>query len=210
MPNSQTESTESKAAIEPEISNYMLRDPQFVGYPSSEIQETIYEAVITDIKVGATILDVGCGRGDFGYYATMQPRLYIGFDQNDLMIKIGNKKYPDLDISTHQLKEYSSNPDNIKHQYNNIVSILALDVDYGGLSDPSKYLIDHINQLLLLNGDLYTIIIPNTNNDIQLQYNLGDLISYLNTEQLNKGIKYAIDASFDVEIVKILIIKNLS
>lgn len=80
------------------IPDYMLNDPEIVGYPDVEMQDDIYRWVANDIRFNATVKDFGCGRGDFGdvYLKTLWPNSddkYIGIDKNPFLIEAGVKKW---------------------------------------------------------------------------------------------------------------------
>ena len=75
--------------LEIEIPDYMLNDPEFVGYPDLEIQTAIYRWVANDIR--SDVKDFGCGRGDFSKYFNQTD--YYGIDSNPIKIKVARKKY---------------------------------------------------------------------------------------------------------------------
>lgn len=80
------------------IPDYMLNDPEIVGYPDVEMQDDIYRWVENDIRFNATVKDFGCGRGDFGhaYLKYARPNsddLYIGIDKNPFLIEAGIRKW---------------------------------------------------------------------------------------------------------------------
>lgn len=48
-----------------EIPDYLINDPEPVGYPDTKMQDDIYRWAIEDLNLtGMNILDVGAGRGD--------------------------------------------------------------------------------------------------------------------------------------------------
>lgn len=72
--------------------------PKAVSWGSGESQECRFK-ILSEIGVldNKTILDVGCGLGDFyGYLARnkIKPKSYLGIDINPLMVSGAKKKYP--------------------------------------------------------------------------------------------------------------------
>lgn len=77
--------------------SYMVNDSEFVGYDDENLQMSVYRAaefgtIVTGFE---TVLDVGCGRADFGdFLLKRHPQLnYTGIDLNTIMIQLGNLKY---------------------------------------------------------------------------------------------------------------------
>jgi len=77
------------------IPDYLLHDPEIVGYPDLEMQAQIYDWVLGDIQNKSSIYDYGCGRGDFYGHAISYGYTinYLGFDTKQVMIDVGLKKY---------------------------------------------------------------------------------------------------------------------
>lgn len=98
------------------ITDDMMYNPQFVGYPIEQLQKAVYTNCLEGINTFAddcTILDVGCGRGDLYSIATLgnSQLKYVGIDSNPLMIEIGNKLYGANENFT--ILESNFNTDNI-------------------------------------------------------------------------------------------------
>ena len=90
---------EAEAGEDPE---YIMNDPEMVGYDDKEQQAEIYEFAVEEIEQGESILDFGCGRGDLHEYLYQrdgeEPK-YKGVDINSPLINAGLKKYaPDIQI----------------------------------------------------------------------------------------------------------------
>lgn len=85
-------------AVKSEFPNYLIYDPEVVGYPDLEFQNSIYDWVNEYMLkyTSYTVKDYGCGRGDFG--ERFSSRSYIGIDSNKVMIDAGNIKYPNLNL----------------------------------------------------------------------------------------------------------------
>jgi hypothetical protein len=87
------------------IPDYLINDPEVVGYPDLEMQKGLYEWVLRDLPVsGYSIKDIGAGRGDFyGYMneqaikASPSPR-YTGFETKDSLVAAGRRKYENIEL----------------------------------------------------------------------------------------------------------------
>lgn len=99
--------------IQPEVKNqqpvqipdYLINDPEIVGYPDLEMQENIYNWVLTELneyivnKTPISIKDYGCGRGDiYPLIKKFDNLTYIGYDNNPNIVEVGKQKYPGIDI----------------------------------------------------------------------------------------------------------------
>lgn len=82
------------------LPEYLFTDPEVVGYPDEEMQSRIYDWVLDDIRNKSSIMDYGCGRGDFYGHARMNGYSldYTGFDNRQVMVDVGKKKYKDYII----------------------------------------------------------------------------------------------------------------
>jgi SAM-dependent methyltransferase len=84
-------------------SDYMLYSPTVVGYNSTAEQNFLFQNLIMGLDPTAfTVLDIGCGRGDFyGYLTEIYDHIfgYTGIDHNPIMAELAKQKY-DLDIQT--------------------------------------------------------------------------------------------------------------
>lgn len=80
-----------------EFPEYLLNDPEIVGYPDKEFQDQIYDWVLSKIPNNESILDFGCGRGDINwsriYDEEGEVSPYYGIDSNEILINVGRKKY---------------------------------------------------------------------------------------------------------------------
>lgn len=87
----------------PDVSypDHLISSPEVIGYPTLEFQENIYRLSaqgVFDPSINS-ILDIGCGRGDFGSYLkkVVNSELdYTGIDMNPLHIDIGKYKFKDF------------------------------------------------------------------------------------------------------------------
>lgn len=84
-------------SIDDSIPDYLLNDPEVVGYPDLEMQDAIYQWAVEGVNCwGKTILDVGCGRGDLIKFIPYCNQ-YIGVETKDSLCLVGNRKYDHFD-----------------------------------------------------------------------------------------------------------------
>ena len=166
-----------------EIPDYLLNDPEIVGYPDLEMQEEIYEWVKESLPIhNYSVKDFGCGRGDI--FNVLTKNLfddvvgveYFGIDNRISMIESGESKYLHLQC----------------HFINNDFLEVDLQTDYtlivGTLNDKHIYdKWDYFNRTLnhaLLNTKEAIIFVLSANNDevdSQLDYPLHELFQKLST-----------------------------
>lgn len=89
-----------------EIPDYLLNDPQVVGYPDLEMQEQIYRMVAgtiynseDDTKSRTELLsvkDFGAGRGDI--IGWLDGFNYAGYETNRLLVEAGKVKYDGINL----------------------------------------------------------------------------------------------------------------
>jgi len=72
-----------------------------LGWKSKESQEIRFKILA---GIGSlhnkSILDVGCGYGDFYFYLNDETIKYTGYDFNPEIIKIAKNKYPNIELTT--------------------------------------------------------------------------------------------------------------
>ena len=78
--------------------NYLKTDPQVVGYHSEDEQHILYDFILSNFDpTTESVLDLGCGRGDFLRYVeeTYQTDLkYHGIDMNKQLIDVAKELSP--------------------------------------------------------------------------------------------------------------------
>jgi SAM-dependent methyltransferase len=82
-------------------SDYLEFAPEAVGYDNREQQFGVYSAVANLIGSEDTILDFGCGRGDFyAWYVQAFETIpqYTGIDMSEPLINAGKRVYPDAEL----------------------------------------------------------------------------------------------------------------
>lgn len=111
--------------------DYLKYSPQVIGYPDQELQTNIYRGISYYIGTDS-ILDYGCGRGDFKIFLnaeTSETNIdYVGIDSNAPLIDAGKSVYGDaVDI---RLINWSEPHDIVKDWAVNITGLnLRYDAD---------------------------------------------------------------------------------
>lgn len=83
-----------------EIPDYLINDPEVVGYPSLEMQDDIYQWVRQYLPLqNYSIKDLGAGRGDFfNSFMNYHGIEYIGIESRESLVAAGKKKYSDINL----------------------------------------------------------------------------------------------------------------
>lgn len=200
------------------ISDYMVRDSNFVGYESIEQQEQIYRmstyGILSPLLPGRSVLDLGAGRGDLGSFISrvIDPRMqYNGVDVNKLMIDIGNQKNSERDtFQLNQLNYFDLKGNSEK--YPNLISdwvfnVTNLTIPYGYHNGDKM---EQFNDLLDISleysiiGAVFMLINTRSEFDGYYQYNTADIINILES----RNLKYAIDNTDLRDIFKLVIFKQ--
>jgi ubiquinone/menaquinone biosynthesis C-methylase UbiE len=87
-------------------------------WSSKEVQELRFEKLANiGIKTGDSILDIGCGFGDFYAYLQKQgvETNFTGIDLSENLLLEGRKQYPDVDLQQGDL--FDLNPDKKSFDY---------------------------------------------------------------------------------------------
>jgi SAM-dependent methyltransferase len=198
--------------------NYMIEDSNFVGYESDYQQYVLYRAaefgtIVTGIE---TVLDVGCGRGDFGsYLLNRYPNVkYTGLDLNELMIQIGQHKYSQT-FSTfrYNLQEaIFNNQLSTGQKYDYVYHINTMSLDYGLwpeiYSDDRRY--DYIKMMITKSLDLCNIgtVFILHNDSIESSGELSYSLTPLSKILYDMNVKFAIDNTDVPDMYKLVILKN--
>lgn len=80
------------------LPDYLINDPELVGYPDSEFQEMIYARVVSELIGCNDVIDLGCGRGDLYPVVDAFGIQYTGVDRLDSMKKVAETKYPGINF----------------------------------------------------------------------------------------------------------------
>jgi SAM-dependent methyltransferase len=198
--------------------DYMVNDSNYVGYESQKFQYTLYRAaefgtVMTGVE---TVLDVGCGRGDFGdYLLNRYPNVkYTGIDMSDLAIRIGQYKYGETYSEFRYLLQQALFDNNsiTEQKFDYVFHINNLSIDYGVFpniqSENNRY--EYLKQLIQKSLDIcnigvvFTLYNESTEFDGQLQFSLTPISKIL----YDMNLKFAIDNTDVPEVFKLVILKS--
>jgi len=145
IPETIPESTESS------FPEYMINDTNFIGYSDESLQYAVYNATaFGTIQTGTeSVLDVGCGRGDFGnYLLSLYPNLtYTGIDFNPVMIDVGKYKYSTLNNFNLKLEKFDSEYQ-VNSIYDWVYHVTDLTINYGIKPDLNPF--DGDNRYIIL------------------------------------------------------------
>ena len=122
-----------------------LNDPAVVQYTNSGIQSAAHNIFLQYISDDESVLDVGCGRGDFYItwkHITQSPVNYLGIDINPRLVSAAAKKTPGapvIELSYDQLSE-----DHIRDW----VITDMINYDYNNVENKYDYLVHVLNKMV--------------------------------------------------------------
>lgn len=193
------------------IPQYLYDDCRWLGYETPEIQSKIYGMAVMGTFSGndSTVLDVGCGRGDFGHFikTMVNPNIqYTGVDLNQVAIKVGSEKYASYTDGFRLMKGVW--PDEFpteKGEYDWVFHNTNLTLDYGVSQDaPVEYLKRIIeNSLDVCNRGVVLVLLhrdSGTDNGY-VKYSFDDVASILQP----MGVKFAFDNTDFKNVFKVII-----
>jgi SAM-dependent methyltransferase len=123
----------------------ILNDPVAVQYINSGIQSAAHHIFLQYISDDDSVLDVGCGRGDFYItwkHITQSPVNYLGIDINPRLVSAAAKKtsgVPVIELSYDQLSE-----DHIRDW----VITDMINYDYNNVENKYDYLVHVLNKMV--------------------------------------------------------------
>ena len=126
------ELTNELPEMQPDL-GYIQYAPEMVGYDTRERQWAAYRIIASVIEDGASILDVGCGRGDFKVFYAQETQQeyeaidYTGIDLNSVLIDAGKEIYPGIDI---RQCDWMNIPASLKKDW--VININSLNLRYDG------------------------------------------------------------------------------
>ena len=101
-----------------EFPDYLVNDPEIVGYPDEDFQEEIYNLISDRLpKFNFTVKDLGAGRCDFyahlmkdDYAGERKTGIdYFGIDSNPYSCQVAKKKYPKVQIINNDFLDINTN-----------------------------------------------------------------------------------------------------
>lgn len=221
LSESATETTLSEVVTEESnvtFQPYMIDDPTYMGYSDRELQNAVYQSTIFGIldNTDTSILDVGCGRGDFGNYIKNELEYtnikYTGVDLNPLAIDVGKHKYPEHTASDsfNLIKGNfdSDYPTDVRYDW--VFHVTNLTVDYGNFNGRSRYeyLESVIRKSLSIADKGAVFMLLNDNNhahaDLYITFSFTEISNIL----FRLGYKFAFDNSDFPNVFKLVIFNN--
>jgi len=128
---------------------YLEYSAEAVGFGNRELQWNAYRSIANYIPEGDSVLDFGCGRGDFKLFHESDFKFdidYIGVDMNENLINAGKKVYEDtVDI---RLQDWFSIPKDLKQDWSINIGSCNLRYDADIKSSDIEYLQKTIHAML--------------------------------------------------------------
>lgn len=191
-----TEEVESETPTSA-LPEYLLTDPEVVGFTDTESQYNFYAWALTGIDVvEKTVLDQGCGRGDFYNIIAARGGTYTGVEFNPVLCKaaeeLGHKSI------------YNEDWFNIDAEFDWVFNIFGMLQPYGAQGDDSLELLNRTIEHTLPNvkeGMVLMLIADNSGVESYNQHKIADVVGLLPDH------RYIIDRSINSSIFKITIYK---
>lgn len=158
--------------------------PSAIGFTSQEFQHNMYDIINQYLEPTDSIIDFGCGRGDFFGYRNNPGSDYFGIDLDPKLIKAGAAKYKNIKIKC--LNWFDLDNRNIKKDCAiNILSCNVKNEDPWTSINSETYILNVIEKMMsVANKSILTIFTKSffpIENPNFITYNLDSL-----TEELNK------------------------
>jgi hypothetical protein len=158
---------------------FLLYSPEAIGYPDTAYQVMLYRSVLM-YTGGSSVLDYGCGRGDFKIFVASETGKsidYVGMDSNFPLIEAGRRVYGDnVDIRE---MDWNMHHNDVKDWCINIMG-MTLRYDLNMKKSNEEILDDTIDTMLghanigiaiVLTSDQYN------HQDGVIRYNAGELLN---------------------------------
>ena len=187
---------------------YIMHSTEVVGYDNRERQFTSY-GIISSIIGVSSILDFGCGRGDFKVFHAQRMEIepdqidYTGIDINEILINAGKELYTDIDI---RVADWLNMPKDLKKEWCINVNSLNLRYDRDLTKDNWEYFKASIKAMYECATSGVAVMLASDVPGIEdglINYNPGDVINWAQKEF--GGV--AIDHSYSTEMFTLIIYK---
>jgi SAM-dependent methyltransferase len=196
--------------VQPAESNpdYLEYSAEAVGYANRTDQWGVYRTISNYIPEEDSVLDFGCGRGDFERFYQTEFRRdldYIGIDMNKQLVDASKKAYNDeVDI---RYSDWFSIDKDIKQDWS--INICSNNLRYDAdtkrenlqyMQDTLKSMMNHCNKgsIIMLSSDSSGV------DDGLINWNAGDILNWAQKEFGNA----AVDHSFSNDLFTLIIYKN--
>lgn len=204
---SRSESAEMKDAVTEIDTGYLLHSSEVVGYDTREHQWNTYRTVMAYMSEGDSVLDFGCGRGDFKtvYESESGNELnYIGLELNQSMIDASAELYPNYDI---QKTDWFNIPSALMADWCVNIHSLNLRYDADLTKDDTAYRLATIKQMYThANKGIIVMLASDiiSKDDGLIATNPGELLNWAQKEFGN----VALDHTFSDELFALIIYKS--
>lgn len=180
---------------------------EVVGYSNREVQHKTYAKIKSIIPTETSILDFGCGRGDFynwhKIYFDKESINYTGVDFNNLLIDAGNKLYADIKLIN---KDWNSLSSNIKRDW--CININSNNFKYTNDEVTNKQLFKTIDKMYKhANKGLILVLaseLVKTESE-WIKYNPGEILNWARDKYHNVALDHS---SFENSFI-LVIYKNI-
>lgn len=188
------------------LPDYLLNDPEIVGYPDEEFQLEIYDWAMS-WAYNSKVADVGCGRGDFygrlSDFSLKKPPEYIGFETNPLMVSAAKKKHVGINVYQENFLDYAG------ENFDHIFWIGTLNSDYGHFdlntfAGRYDYFLKNVRHGLKYCNNSLIFILLNSAEDGFIAHPIPTITDFL----LKENQPFEIDYSKFQDIYKLTIFKN--
>jgi len=158
---------------------FLLYSPEAIGYPDTAYQVMLYRSILM-YTGGSSVLDYGCGRGDFKIFVASETGKsidYVGIDSNYPLIEAGKQVYGDnVDIRE---MNWSAPHDIVKDWCINIMALtLRYDLD---MKKSNEEILDDTINIMLEHANIgIAIVLTSDHHDHQdgiIRYNPGELLN---------------------------------
>ena len=200
------ETQQIQEAVQDIDKGYLLHSSEIVGYSNREHQWNTYRTVFAYMAEGDSVLDFGCGRGDFKAVYESETGIeldYVGLELNQAMIDAAAELYPNFQIQkTDWFKipsaltaDWCVNIHSLNLRYD--ADLTKNDMEYKLASIKQMY--EHANKgvIVMLASDIVQ------KDDGLLATNPGEMLNYMQKEFGN----VALDHTFSDELFALIIYK---
>ena len=116
QPQTVTEFSEPEEPVQESFPEYLLIDPQIVGYPDLEMQKDIYTWVASGLPFDSySLKDLGAGRGDFYRHLDALGKAkyvdYHGIESNPNLVNVGRTKYDGINLINNNYLDFDLTTD---------------------------------------------------------------------------------------------------
>lgn len=187
---------------------YIYHSSEVVGYFSREQQVANYQ-LLYNIIGDTSVLDFGCGRGDFNVFYSqylgrpMDQIDYTGIDLNNILIDAGKELYPNIDL---RHMDWTNIPEDLRKDWCISAGSLNLRYDQNITITDWEYFVNSVNTMynhanvavaILLNSSLAY------DDEGLLTWNPGDVLNWAQSTYGNVVIDHSyIDSAFTLIIYK--------